>query len=489
MGSYVEIPDGLDLTSTDFTIEFWAMRSAIGNQDWVLLQGSASNGQGLHVGFRDTDVFAFAFFGDDLNVSSSNFVNDTAWHHWAVTYDTPSGDRKVYQDGTLVDSDVAGGTYTGTGLLSLGWKSNLASAYFGGRLDEIRIWNVARSGAEITAAMDTPLTGEENNLVGYWPLDQGARRVIADLTTNANHGTMIDGVHWSDASAPLNVSAITDDAGNYAFSNIRYGDGTAFTVTPILGTRSFLPARKTITLSTESPVQNEVDFIDESAFTVSGRILYGTDGVCPVEGVELYIREGFNGNDDLKGDSESDGTFAIPVDPSIDNSDVRRLTPLFAPGTVAHSFTPSYFEYTATTDTAGIVFRDLRTQTLRGWYGGGGPTCNEYIGDIILTITTEDGCFTQVETLASLGNYAFDLPPQQYLVSAEVDLNTIPSYLDAADVFSYFDDLGQQFIDLTVADDTLDLVYRAPVSISITGFPETKGLPRNYFPICRGLIV
>ena len=86
--------------------------------------------------------------------------------------------------------------------------------YFEGVLDEVRLWNTARSQAEIEADMYLALTGDEDGLVGYWPLDQGARAVAPDLTGANVHGTLEDGVYWSEAAAPLTVDATTDIDGN-----------------------------------------------------------------------------------------------------------------------------------------------------------------------------------------------------------------------------------------------------------------------------------
>jgi len=44
--------------------------------------------------------------------------------------------------------------------------------FFKGRLDEFRIWKVARTQAEIQAHMNHPLLGTEPNLVAYWPFDE-----------------------------------------------------------------------------------------------------------------------------------------------------------------------------------------------------------------------------------------------------------------------------------------------------------------------------
>ena len=55
---------------------------------------------------------------------------------------------------------------------------------FKGRLDEFRIWKVARSQAEIQAHMNHPLIGTESNLVAYWPFDEQS----PGTTTRRPHG-------------------------------------------------------------------------------------------------------------------------------------------------------------------------------------------------------------------------------------------------------------------------------------------------------------
>ena len=49
----------------------------------------------------------------------------------------------------------------------------------------------------IRADMALPLEGDEDGLVGYWPLDMGARAVATDFTETAAHGFMSDGVYWT----------------------------------------------------------------------------------------------------------------------------------------------------------------------------------------------------------------------------------------------------------------------------------------------------
>ena len=55
-------------------------------------------------------------------------------------------------------------------------------------MDEIRVWNVARSGHDIYGNLSCTLTGTETNLAGYWNFDDGTAN---DLTGHGHNGTVI----------------------------------------------------------------------------------------------------------------------------------------------------------------------------------------------------------------------------------------------------------------------------------------------------------
>ncbi|MBM4046872.1 MAG: hypothetical protein FJ279_17340 [Planctomycetes bacterium] len=59
-----------------------------------------------------------------------------------------------------------------------------------GLLDEIRLWNVARTQAEIRSTMYSKLAGSEPGLVGYWNFDEGTGQVARDLSPSATHGQL-----------------------------------------------------------------------------------------------------------------------------------------------------------------------------------------------------------------------------------------------------------------------------------------------------------
>jgi hypothetical protein len=59
---------------------------------------------------------------------------------------------------------------------------------FNGDFAEFRVWNVARTAAEIQASYNKPLAGNEAGLVGYWKFDDAAGATsAADSVTTTGH--------------------------------------------------------------------------------------------------------------------------------------------------------------------------------------------------------------------------------------------------------------------------------------------------------------
>jgi hypothetical protein len=57
-----------------------------------------------------------------------------------------------------------------------------------GEIDELRIWNIARTQEEIKASMHTTLKGDDAGLIGYWNFDNGTAK---DRSNNRHDGTLI----------------------------------------------------------------------------------------------------------------------------------------------------------------------------------------------------------------------------------------------------------------------------------------------------------
>ena len=160
------------IASKSFTFECWARRSGPGigaGFQMIATMGIASNNQGFHFGFRDDNKFTLAFFANDLDSTAS--YTDTDWHHWCGTYDQPAKKQRIYCDGVMVGERTATGDFTGSGVLKIGRGLN-DSHWFIGEIAEVRVWDKARSEAEIRSTMRRRLAGKEDNLIAYYRFDE-----------------------------------------------------------------------------------------------------------------------------------------------------------------------------------------------------------------------------------------------------------------------------------------------------------------------------
>ena len=118
----------------------------------------------------------------------------STWHHAAATYDGTTWN--LYLDGSP-DGSLAVGrpanaltnalTTVGSALTTAG----AAAGFFSGVVDEVRIWSVARTAAQIAAAKDTEITGAPTGLLGRWGLNEASGTTTAtDSTGNGAHGNL-----------------------------------------------------------------------------------------------------------------------------------------------------------------------------------------------------------------------------------------------------------------------------------------------------------
>ncbi len=195
----VTVNPSLNISSA-ITIETWIKPTkASGVQDIVCkARSGADNGYILRTisGWANIDFWLFmnGFGWRRLSVpfGSSKLGQ---WHHIAATYDGKV--MRVYIDG------VQGGQLTFTGSiitnnnpLTIGNQTGYNS-FFGGALDETRIWNRALSQCEIAQHMNCELTGTEDGLAAYYTFNQGlvdltnlGQTQLLDASPNQNTGTL-----------------------------------------------------------------------------------------------------------------------------------------------------------------------------------------------------------------------------------------------------------------------------------------------------------
>ena len=185
-------------SNQNFSIEAWVKRKTGLGGEIVSRYNHGVSGQFTLKIESNGDVY-FLREVDPYYLVCSNAISENIWHHIAATYDGTT--MKIFVDGVLSGS-MSSGSVSGTAntekiLIGARLELNSGANFFNGDMDEVRIWNVARTQAEIQANMNIELLGTETGLVAYYPFNQGvaggdntAISTVTDKTANAINGTL-----------------------------------------------------------------------------------------------------------------------------------------------------------------------------------------------------------------------------------------------------------------------------------------------------------
>ncbi|WP_152286201.1 LamG-like jellyroll fold domain-containing protein [Flavicella marina] len=224
---YVDLgATGISLGAS-FTLEAWIYSSQpngswhgfMGNQ----VTGSTNRAPGLWVYENDRIHFGFGngTTWQSGNTDSGTLIEDQ-WNHVAMTYQ--GSELKVYINGVLETTKTG---VTGTPVNPLRWIGRVDN-YFEGKIDEVRVWSVTRSEADLKTYMCQKLTGSETGLEGYWRFDDATGTTATDETTNAVDGTLTNmnsGSDWVTSGAPVG------DASAYLYTGSWTGEILSLTST------------------------------------------------------------------------------------------------------------------------------------------------------------------------------------------------------------------------------------------------------------------
>lgn len=137
----------------DFTIDFWAWKSANGSTGYdgvisVTPDGTFNGGFGVEL----SSSRGFCFLYDSAVRVQSNFnPNDSTWHHYAVVRN--GGTIALFRDGVLLTSAGLTPTLGIAGNAYIGSVSSATANNFNGYIDDLR---VTRGVARYTAAFTPP---------------------------------------------------------------------------------------------------------------------------------------------------------------------------------------------------------------------------------------------------------------------------------------------------------------------------------------------
>lgn len=323
----VTLPSSL-ITATDgitkFTVSTWIYPTSIKNASIIfckkygyslyyrfflqLYDNSSSGSNGFNLGVCN-GANSFAYTTTSNPVGSNIYVKTNNWYYVVMVYDgtqaSNSEKLKLYVNGRLQTLTFGGSniptlTTSLGGSFYIGKEENVTNLNWSGRLDDFKIWNTARTQAEILEDMSKPCVCNETGLLTYYNFDYANGTVLYDLSSNANNGSLANmdpstdwilsdaynmwiGCESSDWATAKNwsrgcVPPSTDNIGIYKWSA---GNELSLNGVPTSNHLFFS--------STSSPTLN-------SNFTANGDIILNRDlnlnGYTITLGSEGYLNEG-----------------------------------------------------------------------------------------------------------------------------------------------------------------------------------------------------
>jgi len=187
---YVEVPDSSAFAfTTGFTLEAWVAGSDTGACSGIAGKQYTT---AWWIGVCGTTLRSYikgtSSLFDGGKVPANEFV------HIAVTYDGAT--RKHYIDGELVASKAETGPMT-TNTQAMRFNSDTAYPFsYANTLDEVRLWNMARTQDQIRSTINTPINSPQAGLVAVYHLDGNAADAIAghNGSTNGTAGYLVSPV-------------------------------------------------------------------------------------------------------------------------------------------------------------------------------------------------------------------------------------------------------------------------------------------------------
>jgi hypothetical protein len=177
------------------TIECWIQLDAA-QSGGGMVSGQTSGGGGAWIlgggiGQPTSAIFAVSTPATDSASAPTELIPGPTWTHLTGTFD--GTEMLLYANGVQVAQRTHPSPGQASSVLQLifgRFPNATATLYFAGAMDEVRIWNVVRTPAEILANYNVQLAAPQVGLVGYYKFDEPSGDVILDSSGRGNDGVL-----------------------------------------------------------------------------------------------------------------------------------------------------------------------------------------------------------------------------------------------------------------------------------------------------------
>jgi hypothetical protein len=128
--------------------------------------------------------FAFGTGNPDITIQGSAAVSDDEWVHVAATRRGSTGEMQIFVNAELEASGTSPNrnALTDPDTIAIGGGSLVRN--FVGLIDEVRLWNVVRSAAELRASLHEITSADEPGLVAYYRFEDAGSTATEDSSSS-----------------------------------------------------------------------------------------------------------------------------------------------------------------------------------------------------------------------------------------------------------------------------------------------------------------
>lgn len=195
-GTNAQIQVMQDIPEQNFSIEMWVRTTALNTGIFSVSSGAlGAGGHDRHFYLNNGRLHIRVWTGAGWN--TNQILNDNQWHHIALTVQNGIGQR-VYVDGALIATFPHDRSdFNWQDRFYIGYSNDAgANGHLTGQIDNVRLWNVVRTQAQLIADMHLETPTVNTGLVSHLPLNGNANATTGPNGT-ATSATWVVPTHYT----------------------------------------------------------------------------------------------------------------------------------------------------------------------------------------------------------------------------------------------------------------------------------------------------
>ena len=217
---------------------------------------------------------------------STSSIQSNTWHHVVLTLNggnsVTNNAFKGYLDGTQFGSGQGSKLWNHPGGIGIARNADTkfhtgdysSARYFGGTIDEVRLWNVERTASQIAAKKDTVLAGNESGLTAYYNFQENTGTTANDTQTQSNNdGSINNGASWTSGPvlSKMNSAAFTNTTINlssYSNSQLLANNNLTISGSTVNGP-GYIVVNGNLSISSNTTINGNIFLICGGTLTIS----------------------------------------------------------------------------------------------------------------------------------------------------------------------------------------------------------------------------